>query len=186
MCKLMLVARANADAPAKQTVTFWDLGGQSTLRPLWRSYFPSCHGVVFVVDGTGGEGGGAGAGGGDHRDRWGEAASIFATLLNDPLLSGAPLAIFVNKCDVEGGPHATSSSSSSWTSSSASLGEAQDRLHVLDALLMHQRKGEHEPRRFRLFRGSALSGEGIAEMLTWLLEQVQSSTREVPDSDDAV
>ena len=29
---------------------FWDIGGQTTLRRLWQSYYKSAHAVVFVVD----------------------------------------------------------------------------------------------------------------------------------------
>jgi small GTP-binding protein len=28
----------------------WDLGGQDKIRPLWRHYFESAQGVIFVVD----------------------------------------------------------------------------------------------------------------------------------------
>ncbi|KAL8938471.1 MAG: hypothetical protein Q9211_003189 [Gyalolechia sp. 1 TL-2023] len=30
----------------------WDIGGQSSLRNLWRSYYASAHAVIFVVDST--------------------------------------------------------------------------------------------------------------------------------------
>ena len=28
----------------------WDLGGQSSIRPYWRCYYPNTHAIVFVVD----------------------------------------------------------------------------------------------------------------------------------------
>ncbi|KAI5801126.1 ADP-ribosylation factor family-domain-containing protein [Geopyxis carbonaria] len=30
----------------------WDIGGQSTLRTLWKSYYASAHAIVFVIDST--------------------------------------------------------------------------------------------------------------------------------------
>ena len=30
----------------------WDIGGQSTLRKLWKSYYASAHAIVFVIDST--------------------------------------------------------------------------------------------------------------------------------------
>jgi ADP-ribosylation factor-like protein 4 len=30
--------------------TIWDLGGQERVRPLWRTYCKSAHGILFVVD----------------------------------------------------------------------------------------------------------------------------------------
>ncbi|KAL5248232.1 hypothetical protein ACHWQZ_G017423 [Mnemiopsis leidyi] len=31
-------------------LTLWDMGGQDALRTLWKDYFLSCHGIVYVVD----------------------------------------------------------------------------------------------------------------------------------------
>ncbi|XP_044464460.1 ADP-ribosylation factor 1-like isoform X3 [Mangifera indica] len=28
----------------------WDLGGQTSIRPYWRCYFPNTHAVIYVVD----------------------------------------------------------------------------------------------------------------------------------------
>ncbi|XP_057584119.1 ADP-ribosylation factor 1-like isoform X2 [Hippopotamus amphibius kiboko] len=30
--------------------TVWDVGGQDTIRPLWRHYFQNTQGLIFVVD----------------------------------------------------------------------------------------------------------------------------------------
>ena len=32
------------------TLTVWDIGGQDKIRPLWRHYYQSTQGVIFVVD----------------------------------------------------------------------------------------------------------------------------------------
>ena len=31
-------------------ITLWDMGGQDALRTLWKDYFLSCHGIVYVLD----------------------------------------------------------------------------------------------------------------------------------------
>ena len=42
----------NVEALKYGNLTFqvWDLGGQSTIRPYWRCYFPNTDAVIFVVD----------------------------------------------------------------------------------------------------------------------------------------
>jgi GTPase SAR1 family protein len=30
----------------------WDLGGQSSIRPYWRCYYPNTDAIIFVVDST--------------------------------------------------------------------------------------------------------------------------------------
>eukprot|EP01084_Bolivina_argentea_P227364 383989_1 len=30
--------------------TVWDVGGQESIRPLWRHYYQGCDGIIFVVD----------------------------------------------------------------------------------------------------------------------------------------
>lgn len=30
----------------------WDLGGQSSIRPYWRCYYPHTDAVIFVIDST--------------------------------------------------------------------------------------------------------------------------------------
>lgn len=30
----------------------WDIGGQATLRKLWKSYYAAAHAIVFVIDST--------------------------------------------------------------------------------------------------------------------------------------
>ncbi|KAJ4461554.1 putative ADP-ribosylation factor-related protein 1 [Paratrimastix pyriformis] len=33
-------------------ITFWDLGGDPSLRSIWASYFPTAHAVIYVFDGS--------------------------------------------------------------------------------------------------------------------------------------
>ena len=30
----------------------WDLGGQTSIRPYWRCYYPNTDAIIFVVDST--------------------------------------------------------------------------------------------------------------------------------------
>jgi ADP-ribosylation factor-like protein 2 len=32
------------------SLTFWDVGGQKTLRSFWRNYFEQTEGIIWVVD----------------------------------------------------------------------------------------------------------------------------------------
>ena len=34
----------------KNTINFWDIGGQTTIRSYWRNYFEETDGVIWVVD----------------------------------------------------------------------------------------------------------------------------------------
>ncbi|KAI3947177.1 hypothetical protein MKW92_011525, partial [Papaver armeniacum] len=31
-------------------IIFWDLGGQSGLRPIWEKYFEEAHAIIYVID----------------------------------------------------------------------------------------------------------------------------------------
>ncbi|KAK2191896.1 hypothetical protein NP493_43g05060 [Ridgeia piscesae] len=68
--------------------TFWDVGGQKKLRPLWKHYYLNTQALVFVVDSS-------------DRDRMNEAFNELAKLLQEKELQGASLLIFANKQDVE-------------------------------------------------------------------------------------
>ncbi|GAB2279620.1 Arf GTPase arf1 [Dionaea muscipula] len=50
--------------------TVWDVGGQDKIRPLWRHYFQSTQGVIFVVDSN-------------DRDRISEAKNELHRMLNE-------------------------------------------------------------------------------------------------------
>ncbi|GJE84909.1 Arl1 domain-containing protein [Phanerochaete sordida] len=67
----------------------WDLGGQSSIRPYWRCYFPNTSAIIYVIDSS------------DH-DRIDTSRSELLTMLSEEELAGAPLLVFCNKQDVEG------------------------------------------------------------------------------------
>ena len=44
----------NVEMVKHKNLTFqvWDLGGQSSIRPYWRCYYPNTDAIIFVVDST--------------------------------------------------------------------------------------------------------------------------------------
>ncbi|KAF9221939.1 ARF/SAR superfamily [Gyrodon lividus] len=67
----------------------WDLGGQSSIRPYWRCYFPNTSAIIYVIDSS------------DHA-RLTTSRGELLTMLSEDELNGAPLLVFCNKQDVEG------------------------------------------------------------------------------------
>ncbi|KAK7061470.1 small monomeric GTPase [Favolaschia claudopus] len=67
----------------------WDLGGQSSIRPYWRCYFPNTAALIYVIDSS------------DHT-RLTTSRTELLTMLSEEELNGVPLLVFCNKQDVEG------------------------------------------------------------------------------------
>ena len=65
----------------------WDLGGQESLRLIWRQYLQGIAGLVFVVDSA-------------DFSRIEEASSCLHALIRDPQLAGVPVALVANKQDL--------------------------------------------------------------------------------------
>lgn len=65
----------------------WDLGGQESLRIIWRQYLQGIAGLVFVVDSA-------------DVSRIQEARSCLQALIRDPNLAGVPVALVANKQDL--------------------------------------------------------------------------------------
>lgn len=70
-------------------VTSWDLGGQDKIRVIWRHYYPSTQGLIFVVDSQ-------------DRDRMPQARDELNLLLAEADLHGVPLLVLANKQDLPG------------------------------------------------------------------------------------
>eukprot|EP00871_Galdieria_phlegrea_P004368 jgi/Galph1/4932/GphlegSOOS_G3576.1 len=71
----------------------WDLGGQASIRPYWRSYYQKQEALIFVVDST-------------DKERLETAKVELLSILQEEELSNAVIAIFANKQDL---PNAASS-----------------------------------------------------------------------------
>ena len=67
--------------------TIWDIGGQDTIRPLWRYYFRDTDGLIFIVDSA-------------DRERFMLAKNELQGILNDPDMHRVPVVVFANKQDL--------------------------------------------------------------------------------------
>ena len=102
----------------------WDVGGQHSLRKLWKSYYASCHAIIFVIDSTDvGDGvGGVNEGSyisgstqqhnptnvndedgssSSHAGRLNEARLVLESILAESTTQGIPILILANKQDRE-------------------------------------------------------------------------------------
>ncbi|EGG18791.1 ARF-like protein [Cavenderia fasciculata] len=68
---------------------FWDLGGQSAIRPYWRCYYPNTNAIIYVVDSS-------------DPDRLGIANEELVAMLSEEELKTTPLLVFANKQDLPG------------------------------------------------------------------------------------
>lgn len=67
----------------------WDLGGQSSIRPYWRCYYPNTDAIIFVVDCA-------------DRERVDTARAELHAMLEEEDLKDAILLLFANKQDMKG------------------------------------------------------------------------------------
>lgn len=67
----------------------WDLGGQTSIRPYWRCYYPNTDAIIFVVDSC-------------DVDRLGIAKQELMAMLEEEELKDAILLVFANKQDSKG------------------------------------------------------------------------------------
>ena len=71
------------------TINFWDMGGQTTIRSYWRNYFEETDGVIWVVDSS-------------DKLRLNDCKDELHNLLKQEKLAGATLLVFCNKQDING------------------------------------------------------------------------------------
>lgn len=67
----------------------WDLGGQTSIRPYWRCYFPNTQAVIYVVDSS-------------DVERLSTAKEEFHAILEEEELKDAVVLVYANKQDLEG------------------------------------------------------------------------------------
>ncbi|CAO2210528.1 unnamed protein product, partial [Urochloa humidicola] len=67
----------------------WDLGGQTSIRPYWRCYFPNTQAIIYVVDSS-------------DTDRLVTAKEEFHAILEEDELKGAVVLVYANKQDLPG------------------------------------------------------------------------------------
>jgi len=69
--------------------TFWDVGGGSKIRLLWRHYYQNTKAIIFMVDSSDG-------------DRMDENKELIYQIANEEELRGVPILIVANKQDRDG------------------------------------------------------------------------------------
>ena len=69
------------------TMTIWDVGGQTSIRKLWRHYFSGTDALVYVIDTS-------------DKERLDMAKEELSSILNDDELRDACLLVLANKMDV--------------------------------------------------------------------------------------
>lgn len=67
----------------------WDLGGQSSIRPYWRCYYPNTNAIIYVVDSA-------------DQERVGICKEELASMLDEEELKDAALCVLANKQDLPG------------------------------------------------------------------------------------
>jgi len=72
----------------------WDLGGQTSIRPYWRCYYPNTNAIIYVVDSA-------------DKERVKDARSELQLMLEEEELKGVALLVFANKQDLKGSMSAT-------------------------------------------------------------------------------
>jgi GTPase SAR1 family protein len=72
----------------------WDLGGQTSIRPYWRCYFPNTDAIIFVVDSA-------------DVERLAIAKQELCAMLEEEELRDSILLVFANKQDQKGALNAS-------------------------------------------------------------------------------
>merc|ERR1712032_47851 len=67
----------------------WDLGGQTSIRPYWRCYYPNTNAIIYVVDSV-------------DSERLSDAKTELNLMLDEEELKGVTLLVFANKQDLPG------------------------------------------------------------------------------------
>ena len=67
----------------------WDLGGQTSIRPYWRCYYPNTQAIIYVVDSS-------------DVERIGTSRQEFHAILEEEELRDAIILVYANKQDLPG------------------------------------------------------------------------------------
>lgn len=71
------------------TLTIWDIGGQHKIRELWKHYYNTTEGLIYVVDSA-------------DSNRFVEAATELNAILTENEMTRIPLVVLANKQDLPG------------------------------------------------------------------------------------
>jgi len=120
----------------------YDLGGHETARRIWKDYFASIDGIIFIVDAA-------------DKTRFNEAKEELSGLLEDQALASVPFVVLGNKIDI---PVAASEEELRY-----SLGLMSHMTYGRDP-----KKGQPSVRPVELFMVSVVKGMGYADAFQWL------------------
>jgi len=67
----------------------WDLGGQTSIRPYWRSYYPNTNAIIYVIDSS-------------DKERIETSKQELMLMIEEEELKGVPVLILANKQDLLG------------------------------------------------------------------------------------
>jgi GTP-binding protein SAR1 len=112
----------------------WDLGGHEAVRHLWEDYVCESSAVLFLIDAS-------------DSDRLEEAAFELDALVGERVVEGLPVAVLLNKCDLETALPST---------------EICERLHYSE---LQRMQGDDK---IAIFRISVLRGEGYQGAFRWI------------------
>ncbi|CAE8611297.1 unnamed protein product [Polarella glacialis] len=120
----------------------YDLGGHETARRIWKDYFATVDGIIFLVDAA-------------DRTRFQEAREELSGLLEDQALSSVPFIVMGNKIDIP---------------TAASEDELRNALGLLSHMTYGRdsKKGDTSIRPVELFMVSVVKRMGYAEAFQWL------------------
>lgn len=155
----------------------WDIGGQLSLRNLWKSYYTSAHAVIFVVDSTDlGDGSdwedlGSSAAAPNSRKskeadgtdntanlsdlgRLEECRLVLESVISEQDMAGVPILVLANKQDRE---------------------DCVETVKIKEGLVRKVFEGEKGGaiRDSRVLPVSALGGEGVREAVEWVQTRVK-------------
>jgi GTP-binding protein SAR1 len=112
----------------------WDLGGHEAVRHLWCDYCPQVSAVFFIIDAN-------------DNERLEEAGYELDALIGEQILAGLPIAILLNKCDLE---------------------TAVTTQHVCETIDYERLRHVQGKERMGMFRISVLTGEGYTDAFRWV------------------
>eukprot|EP00775_Hariotina_reticulata_P010329 gene10329-10486_t len=81
----------NVETVSYKNIKFqvWDLGGQTSIRPYWRCYYPNTQAIIYVVDSS-------------DVDRIGISKEEFHAIVEEEELKDALILVYANKQDLPG------------------------------------------------------------------------------------
>jgi len=69
------------------TLTIWDIGGQDKIRQLWKHYYTTTEGIIYIVDSA-------------DLTRFDEASMELRTIIREQDITKVPLVVLANKQDL--------------------------------------------------------------------------------------